>query len=111
MAGAEVVYALNHSPLAIQVHNENHPNTAHLRAEGAGSHYKLEFLRTNRNRPGVRCSGSSRFVSLRAVLQIVRQNAKVLPTTALDRAKVALIGGEDIETSVALGQHDARGIG
>jgi site-specific DNA-cytosine methylase len=33
MAGAEVVFALNHSPLAIKVHNENHPNAAHLRVD------------------------------------------------------------------------------
>lgn len=33
MAGAEVVFTLNHSPLAISVHNENHPKTAHLRVD------------------------------------------------------------------------------
>ena len=39
-------------------------------------------------------------------LQIVRQDTEVLPATTTNRAKVALIGSEDIETSVVLGQHD-----
>ncbi len=30
MGGGEVVFALNHSPLAINVHHTNHPNTDHL---------------------------------------------------------------------------------
>lgn len=33
MAGAEVVFALNHSPLAVRVHNMNHPNADHLRVD------------------------------------------------------------------------------
>ncbi len=34
-----------------------------------------------------------------------------MPLAATNRAEVALIGGEDIETRVPLGQHDARGVG
>lgn len=34
-----------------------------------------------------------------------------MPVAAGDGAEVALVGGEDVEALVSLGQHDARGVG